>query len=138
MVRFLILFALIMLPAALPADPAAPARKSVNDGSRGARIYMQNCASCHMVDGGGVPGLQPPLIADPVIGSHSPKLLIDVILKGPSSVLPAGGPRYGNTMPAFPSLTDRDTAGLVSFLRRTFGHDTEPVPAATVAAERAP
>ena len=116
--------------------PPAPAHKSINDGSRGARIYMQSCASCHQADGSGVPNLQPSLIGDPVIGEESPKTLIEVILKGPAAVLPPNRPHYGNLMTPFDSLSDREVASLVTFLRKAFGKPGAAVKAADVAAER--
>jgi mono/diheme cytochrome c family protein len=127
------------LAALLPlfaAAAAAPARGSIDDGSHGAKVYMRSCASCHGVEGAGVPGLQPPLTGDPIIGRSSPKLLMEIILRGPAAVLPAKGQGYGNKMPAFGTLSNRDLATLASFLRRTFGKNSQAVTPAEAAAVR--
>ena len=51
---------------------------------RGKKVYTQYCMACHQIDGGGVPGLNPPLEKTPhVLGSKTK--LIRTILKGMNS-----------------------------------------------------
>jgi dihydrolipoamide dehydrogenase len=56
--------ALVKKPVAM-AKPAA-ASKSI---AAGKALYMQSCVACHLVDGGGVQNLNPPLITSYVLGA---------------------------------------------------------------------
>lgn len=114
-----------------PASAVTP-----DDRSRGAQVYQQICAACHMPDGTGVPGTQPPLVGSAVVAGDS-ATFIRVVLHGPADVLPAGRPRYSVVMPPFAAvLNDADLAETVTFVRRVFGKGASPVTAAQVAAER--
>jgi glucose/arabinose dehydrogenase len=103
--------------------------------ANGARIYEEACATCHMADGGGVPGMQPALVGSPVIAG-SPTVLIDLLLKGPKGVLPARSEPAGGDMPAFDTMSDGDLAALISYVRERFGKQAPGVTAAQVAARR--
>ena len=114
-------------PASKPAA-AAPAR--------GAELYKQSCLVCHMADGRGVPNMQPDLTESAVLKGDS-QTLIDVLLRGPGKVLPAGREHYSNQMPEFSALSDTELADLLSYARRQFGHGAGPIAASQVAAVRA-
>jgi glucose/arabinose dehydrogenase/cytochrome c5 len=123
-------------PASAGAPAAAPA--APNDSSRGAQVYQQTCAACHMPDGSGVPGMQPALIGSAVVAGN-PRTLIRVVLHGPAQVLPANRTKYAVVMPPFTSaLSDADAAEVLSFVRRTFGKGAAAITAAQVKAERRP
>ncbi len=122
-----------------PAPAASSANATAQDGrSRGAQLYQQYCAACHMPDGNGVSGMQPPLVGSAVVAGD-PSTLIRVVLHGPATVLPATRAKYTNTMPPFAAaLNDADTAEILTFARRAFGKGASPVSAADVAAQRQP
>jgi glucose/arabinose dehydrogenase len=114
------------------AAPAAPNFIAPNDQSRGAQLYQQVCAACHMPDGSGVSGLQPPLAGSAVV-SGDPTTLIRVVLHGPANVLPASRPKYANTMPPFAAAyNDADLAETLTFVRKVFGKGAAPVTAEQV------
>jgi glucose/arabinose dehydrogenase len=117
--------------AAPPPPVAAPAPILANHPGRS--IYNQLCATCHMPDGSGSGRLNPGLAANAVVAGD-PRVLIDVILLGPESVLPKDRPKYANMMPGFAMLEDQQVADLVSFLRSSFGNSATPVTAEQVAA----
>ncbi len=120
--------------------PASPSRNGVarDDQSRGAQLYQQVCAVCHMPEGKGVSGMQPPLVGSAVVAGD-PATLIRTVLHGPAQALPANRPRYANQMPPFASaLNDADAADILTFVREAFGNGASPVTAAQVAAERQP
>ena len=120
-----------MRPSTLVAQAAA-----VNDGSRGAQLYQQVCAACHMPDGAGVPGMQAPLAGSSVV-SGDPATLIRVILQGPAQVLPADRPKYPVVMPPFAAaFSDVDIADTLTFVRKAFGKGASPVTPAQVKAAR--
>jgi mono/diheme cytochrome c family protein len=122
--------------AAAKPSPGAATFTTVDDGSRGARLYQQICAACHMPDGTGVSGMQPPLAGSAVVAGD-PATLIRTVLRGPAAVLPASRPKYANTMPPFAAaMNDADLADTLTFVRKAFGRGASAVAAADVAKER--
>jgi len=120
-----------------PVASAAPtASAAPDDKSRGAQLYQQICATCHMPDGNGVPDMQPPLAGSAVVMGDS-GILIRTVLNGPAQTLPADRPKYSNLMPPFAAtLNDADIAEILTYVRAVFGNRASPVTAAQVAAER--
>lgn len=88
--------------------------------SAGARIYQGACAVCHEVGGPPLFGSRPSLALNSNLHSDRPDNLIQVILHGIAkpAVTDLG------YMPGFKdSMTDRQLAELVAFLRRQFAPD---------------
>ena len=122
--------------AVRPALQTTPASTATNDGSRGAQLYQQVCAACHMPDGTGVAGLQAPLVGSSVVAGD-PATLIKVVLQGPAQVLPANRAKYAVQMPPFAAaFSDVDIADTLTFVRRAFGKGASAVTAAQVKAQR--
>lgn len=96
----------------------------------GAKIYSQNCASCHQATGMGQPGMYPPLAGSNwVVGS---KLRLTAILlkglQGPVSVSGAGGTFGVSAMPAQEAaLTPDKLANLMTYLRSAWNNKAGPV-----------
>jgi glucose/arabinose dehydrogenase/cytochrome c553 len=123
-------------PAATAPAAAEPARTAPKVGSaRGRSLYVQTCAVCHMADGTGAGQMQPALAGSKVVAGD-PAQLIQVLLRGPASVLPADRTKYLNVMPAFASLSDRDAAEVLSYVRAAFGGNAPAITADQVAAAR--
>lgn len=118
-----------------PAVPAA-VKKAASAEDPGAAVYKQTCAVCHMADGRGVPNMQPDL-TDSAVVKGEPRVIIDVILRGPAKVLPADREKYHNTMPELSALSDGEIASVVSYVRKQFGGRAAAVSASQVAAVRA-
>ena len=104
--------------------------------TKGAKLYAQSCASCHMADGTGIPGVQPG-ITDSSLAAGDPTKLIQLFLRGPAAVLPASRPHYNTGMPTFAKWSDANIAAVATYVRKKFGHDAPPVTPAQVAALRA-
>jgi mono/diheme cytochrome c family protein len=103
---------------------------------RGAAIYSDACASCHLEDGVGQPRYFPPLGHDAMLQQADPTGLEHLIL--------AGG-RIGTTpsrpsalsMPSFAwKLDDAEIADVCTYLRNSWGNRAAPVSAADVRAAR--
>ena len=110
--------------------------QAVTDGSRGAQLYQQVCAACHMPDGRGVPGMQASLVGSKVVAGD-PATLIKVVLNGPAQVLPADRPKYQVVMPPFAAaFSDQDIADALTFVRRAFGNGAAAVTPAQVKSQR--
>ncbi|MEX0298147.1 MAG: cytochrome c [Kordiimonas sp.] len=96
----------------------------------GKQLYIANCGTCHQLDGGGVPMMQPELIQierakNPVGG------VVEMILKGSAAIEP-GLSDYGNEMPAFDYLSNTEIALIASYVRSNFGNEGNAVTEADV------
>ena len=88
---------------------------------RGKKVYTQYCVACHQADGGGVPGLNPPLEKTAyVLGSKTK--LIRVILKGMNTHEEIEGETYSNIMAPHNHLTDQQIADVLTYIRNSFGN----------------
>ena len=88
---------------------------------RGKKVYIQYCIACHQVDGGGVPGLNPPLEKTPhVLGSKTK--LIQIVLKGMNTHEEIDGETYSNTMAPHNFLSDQQISDVLTFIRNSFGN----------------
>lgn len=128
-------------PAAAQKKPAAKAsaKKAVGVSAAllapGKSVYSQNCLTCHMADGLGVEGMNPPLAkTDYVLGDKT--RLTKVLLNGLQGV-EIGGEQYHGVMPAQASLTDAQIAAVLTYVRNSFGNKASAVSAAEVKAVRA-
>jgi glucose/arabinose dehydrogenase/mono/diheme cytochrome c family protein len=104
--------------------------------AEGARLYGMACAACHMPDGRGVPGLQPPLVGSRVVAGDA-DALIRVLLWGSAGMPPGAEAAASNLMPGFEYLRDGDAAAVLTYVRRTFGNGARgAISAEAVAAQR--
>ena len=96
-----------------------PIEKAIMD--RGKKVYKQYCAACHQVDGGGVPGLNPPLEKTThVLGSKTK--LIRIILKGMNTHEEIDGETYSNVMAPHNHLTNQQISDVLTYIRNSFGN----------------
>lgn len=94
---------------------------------RGKKVYTQFCVSCHQIDGGGVPGLNPPLEKTSYVTGSKTKL-IRVVLKGLDTHEEIDGETYTNVMPPLgKQLTDQQISDVLTFIRNSFGNKAVPV-----------
>ncbi len=101
----------------------------------GQKVYETVCTVCHQPDGGGVPGMNPPLIkTEWVLGDKS--RLIGIVLKGLKDKIEIDGESYENIMPANDYLTDQEIADVLTFVRNNFGNKASGIKPAEVKAIR--
>ncbi|HET8612279.1 MAG TPA: cytochrome c [Sphingomonas sp.] len=96
---------------------------------RGANIFSDACASCHLSDGRGHPGFLPPLSGSGIAQQRDPTGILHLILAGgrtgPTTTHPSAF-----TMPSFAwKLSDQEIADVATFVRNSWGNRAEPVPA---------
>lgn len=116
--------------------PAKATAKTESSLAKGKLLYKKHCLVCHQADGGGVMGLNPPLIkTDYVLGD--PKRLINILLKGLNEDIEIDGETYANPMPALGHLSDQEVADVLSFVRNSFGNKASVITPAQVKAVRA-
>jgi mono/diheme cytochrome c family protein len=124
------------IAAYLKSQPASPdiAASTPDAGAmrRGAEIYSDACASCHLENGVGQPRLFPPLGEDAVLQQADPAGLEHLILAGVRVGTSASRPSP-LTMPSFAwKLTDQEIADVSTFIRNSWGNHAPPVSASEV------
>ena len=98
---------------------------------RGKKIYENTCLACHQVNGGGVPGMNPPLKKTKwVLGDK--KTLVGIVLNGLDKEIEVNDETYSNTMPSFAMLSDKEIADVLTFVRNSFGNKASQVTEADV------
>ena len=99
--------------------------------ARGKKLYTTYCLTCHQADGGGVPGLNPPLEKTSyVLGKKT--ALIQIVLKGMDQKADIDGESYSNTMPPHKFLTNQQIADVLTFVRNSFNNKAAAITAADV------
>jgi len=95
---------------------------------KGKAQFMALCAACHQPNGQGLAGLAPSLIySNWVLGDE--RILARIVLNGKV--------RENLIMPPWKAALDDDSiAALLTFVRRSWGNEADPVPPASVAAVR--
>ncbi|MEO5958757.1 MAG: c-type cytochrome, partial [Opitutaceae bacterium] len=96
---------------------------------RGKTQYAALCVACHQPNGQGQAGLAPPLVNSRWALSD-PRIVARVVLNGKA--------RENLIMPPWKTLLDDEAiAGVLTFVRRSWGHEADPVATAVVAEARA-
>lgn len=115
------------------ADKAADAKVAVLM-EVGKEVYAGNCAACHGPEGAGVPGLAPPMAADPVANGAADEH-INILLKGLQGKV-INGQSYAGAMPPWKQLSNEQIAAVVTWERMSWGNKGEAVMPEQVAAKR--
>ena len=98
---------------------------------RGKTVYENTCLACHQVNGSGVPGMNPPLKKTKfVLGDK--KTLVNIVLKGLDKEIVINDETYNNVMPAFASLSDKEIADVLTYVRNNFGNKAGKITEAEV------
>jgi len=120
------------------ADPAtAKALAAGQEGSRGAELYIDNCAACHRTNGLGDARVFPRIAGNSSVLSEDPVSMIRLVLEG--SRLPSTRAAPSDLgMPGFAwRLSDQEVAQLLTFIRNSWGNQAPVVSAEQVKASRA-
>jgi len=106
----------------------------------GAEVYRReaHCITCHQADGLGLPAAQFPPIAKSEWVNGSPERLIRITLHGLMGPIEVNGVKYPGQVPmtAFKGLSDQELAGVLTYVRNSFGNQATPITPAQVAKER--
>lgn len=104
----------------------------------GEEFYPQ-CAACHGEQGGGTAGLAPALAGASWV-TGPPEWLARIILQGLNGPVMVEGKSFNGVMPPhghISELDDTTLAGLMTYLRRSWGNKADPVSIEAVSAIRA-
>jgi len=93
----------------------------------GEQLYLTQCASCHQIDGQGIPGIYPPLAGSPWV-TGSPEPLILIVLHGIKGPLEVNGQIYQGVMPAHARrLREEDITAILNFIRQAWGNHADSI-----------
>lgn len=88
--------------------------------ANGKRSYEQRCATCHLSNGEGIPGLYPPLQSSDFLQEDKHRI-INVMLQGISGELIVNGKTYNGVMyPVYAS--DREIADMLNYVSMRFSN----------------
>ena len=122
----------IIASTALVSATRSPLQDGLKESvEHGKKVYDNTCLACHQVNGSGVPGMNPPLKKTKwVLGDK--KTLINIVLKGMDEEIVVNDETYSNVMPAFTSLSDKEVADVLTYVRNSFGNKASQVTEADV------
>ncbi len=95
----------------------------------GKKLFTKNCASCHQVNGLGLPGQFPPL-AGSNWATSDPGLITKIVLKGLKDPIVVKGVTYGTnpTQAMVPlPLKDREIANITTYVRQAWGNQASEI-----------
>lgn len=88
--------------------------------------YTVICGACHQPTGLGLDGLAPPL-ADSEWVTGSPERLARITLNGVRGPMNVKGKVWELEMPPVNILSDQEIAGILTYIRREWGHTAAPI-----------
>ncbi|MEK6476977.1 cytochrome c [Catalinimonas sp. 4WD22] len=98
----------------------------------GKTVYNTYCIACHQADGSGVPGAFPPLQETEWVNGEK-DTLISIVLNGLQGEITVKGQKYNSVMTAHNFLSDEEVAGVLTYVRKSFGNNSSEVTAEEVA-----
>lgn len=119
---------LATLPTA-QAPAASRSKQRVPDETLllGARIYGEQCASCHGRQGQGVAGIYPRLAGNRAVTMEAANNVVQLIRRGGFLPSTAGNPRPFGMPPFGQTLNDAEIAAMASYIRQAWGNNGHPV-----------
>jgi mono/diheme cytochrome c family protein len=113
---------------AASARPLTPDEQKLYDAGK---VTYQICAACHQTNGGGLANLAPSLV-DSFFITANPEVMVRIVLNGKE-----GTPGYPGAMPPIGmGFTDEQIAGVLTYVRNSWGLHLGAVSVATVAKSR--
>lgn len=110
---------------------APPAKETVS----GEQVYGANCASCHQGNGQGVSGAFPTLIGTQWVENKGQ--IVRILLHGLQGEVTVKGETYNGNMPAWgETLSDKEIAAVITYVRQSWENDYGAVTPDEVAAVR--
>jgi mono/diheme cytochrome c family protein len=99
--------------------------------AQGQKVYKLYCAACHQDDGNGNPSaFIPPLAGSDWVSPKDPHRMIRIVLNGLQGPITVNGKQYGTAamLPWRDALKDEDVAGVLTYVRSTWGNKAPAVP----------
>lgn len=109
-------------------DPLPGSQGAIDDPiAEGELLYTAVCASCHLENGAGLPGINPPLDGSRLVNGPAPPLAAIMIygLRGPVEVK---GIAYNGIMPMWKDvLNDQQIAAILTYIRQAWSNDATEI-----------
>ena len=126
-------------PSATEALPSAtPTPVVINE--IGKQVYNTVCIACHQPTGLGLPNMFPPLAGTDWVNATNPDRMIRIVLHGLMGPIKINKEPFTSAAPLMPpqgtALTDEQIAGVLTFVRQSFGNTASAVTADQVKAVR--
>ncbi len=102
--------------------------------TRGKQLYFQNCFVCHQLNGQGIPGAYPPLAKSDFLMEDKDRA-IRIACEGLTGEIKVNGRKFNSIMPVV-ILDDAQVADVLTYVRNSWGNESEPISAADVKAIR--
>jgi mono/diheme cytochrome c family protein len=111
--------------------PGALATVSKKGGAAGDQLFGSLCSACHQATGQGLPGVFPPLAGSEWVNAPD-GTPAKILLAGLSGSVTVKGQTYNGQMPTFKQLSDDEIAGVLTYLRSSWGNTAPAVTAESV------
>lgn len=92
--------------------------------SRGADIYNNFCATCHLANGQGIPNVFPPVNQSDWLTEKRTET-IRAVKHGVQGPITVNGVKYDNLMPDL-GLTDQEVADVINYMFQAWDNGVEP------------
>ena len=99
-------------------------------GARGGQAYLDNCASCHGLDGKGIAGAIPALAGNAAVTSAGPQNVISVVLGGLQAT-----ETYAPMLAIGAGMSDEAVADVTNYVRQAWNNAAPPTAAAGMVAD---
>ncbi len=97
---------------------------------RGQELYARNCVACHQLDGGGVPGVFPPLAKSDFLAADVERG-VRAVVEGLSGEIVVNGKTYSGAMPPV-VIDDSEVADVMTYVLKSWGNAGGELSAETV------
>jgi nitrite reductase (NO-forming) len=115
-----ILFSGIFLSASAVWFFVFPSQNLQESMKRGKEVYILHCQNCHMENGQGMEGVNPPLAKTTYL--KDAKKNIGIILKGQTGEVVVNGKKYNAIMNPMDYLDDQQIADVLNYVRNSWGN----------------
>src|SRR5262245_19207316 len=127
-------FTALLIPATITFLFFSQDKKLQESMKRGKEVYTLNCQNCHMENGQGLEGVNPPLAKTTYLKDSRKN--IDIILNGQTGDVMVNGKKYNAIMNPMNYLDDQQIADVLNYVRNSWGNKYPIITPAQVKAER--
>lgn len=93
----------------------------------GAKLYENQCASCHQVSGKGAASIYPALAGNHAVTAPIATNVIRMVLHGGYAPSTEGNPRPYGMPPYGQSMTDEEVATVITYIRNSWGNESSAI-----------
>jgi mono/diheme cytochrome c family protein len=120
-----------------PSVASSPVATAKSVMVSGPGVFATTCATCHQLNGEGIPDKYPPLAGSEWV-SGSDERMLRIVIGGLTGDVEVQGETFSGVMPGWgPTLSDAEIAAVVTYVRSQFGNGASPVDTTLVARVRA-